>query len=466
MFKRLPTLKGLERLLSRAQAFSPKKAKRTAPRRDLADSPIQAHSRRLKKNFNGKKNKQKNVKKVQRVDTVESFSDVSQRTPPPGKRVPISRVQHLFDSDNVLNRNKPVSRPVNVAKPIIVCEEKKESASQKRVRTPLRSPREVLRSRGRTMVHMEKLDPSPLNDRGIHVPLVKSIGKKVFHRKMQEAPPSDALNVLSEEESEESFDVDQQKAVRYPLPTMPLSIMVPVKDIPECVTPMKLDTMMKKVSRFDINIATLRESRKKLASSYSLFDELCASFRGPENLDRFLRSLMTNKPMTTQDSRDAADKDTPSWQTQAAVQNSENRQARSPQIGSCKGCAGEESSPSETSGSRLFRPTVSTRMKQVQRVDAGRNGPKYVLAHEVSTDSNIQTRYRPSAANRHPVNGRRIKKHSNKKITRAPVPEEDARADMLHRVRRGLMNLPWASKVRRKNSSTSRYSVRLSHESQ
>lgn len=71
--------------------------------------------------------------RVPRVDTVESFSDASQR-PPPGKRIPISRVQHLFDSDTVLNRQKAVNRPVNKLKPINVCEEKKESVSQKRVR--------------------------------------------------------------------------------------------------------------------------------------------------------------------------------------------------------------------------------------------------------------------------------------------------------------------------------------------
>lgn len=465
MFERFPTFKRLERLLSRASAFSPKKAKR-APRRDLADSPIQAHSRRLKKTFNSKKNaKQKTTKKVPRVDTVESFSDVSQR-PPPGKRIPISRVQHLFDSDTVLNRQRAVNRPVNKLKPINVCQENKESVSQKRVRTTsLRSPREVLRSRGRTMLQMEKLDPSPLNDRGIHVPLVKTIGKKVFLRKMQEPTPSDALNVLSEEENEEPSDSEEKKTVRYPLPTMPLSIMVPVNDIPDYVSPMDLETVRKKVSRFDINIATLMESRKKLASSYSLFDELCASFRGPENLDRFLQSLMTNRPMTALSSKNLASKNKFPENLQAAIQKTDNQQVKTPQSGISKGSVGEDSSGAETNGSRLYRPTVSTTMKRVERVEGGRNGPKYVLAHEVSTDINIQTRYRPSASIRHPWNGRRTKKHSNKNITRAPVSEEDARADMLHRVRRGLINLPWASKARRR-SSASRCSVRLSNESQ
>lgn len=179
------------------------------------------------------------------------------------------------------------------------------------------------------MMQMEKLDPSPLNDRGIHIPLVKTIGKKVFHRTMQEPIPSDALNVLSEEENEEHVDCEEKKTVRYPLPTMPLSIMVPVNDIPDYVSPMDMETVRKKVSRFDINIATLMESRKKLASSYSLFDELCASFRGPENLDRFLQSLVTNRPMTALSSKNAASKNKFPETLQAAIQKTDSQQVPS-----------------------------------------------------------------------------------------------------------------------------------------
>lgn len=153
---------------------------------------------------------------------------------------------------------------------------------------------------------MEKLDPSPLNQRGNirHVPVLKTPGKRAFYRMMQDAPPSDALCVLSEEESDEQEDVERQKTVRYPLPTMPLSIMVPVKDIPDCVIPMDFQTVLKKISRFDGSIAQLMENRKRLETSYGLFDDLCTSFRGPENLDRFLRSLMTNKPMSSLYSQD------------------------------------------------------------------------------------------------------------------------------------------------------------------
>lgn len=440
MFERFPQLKRLERLLSRAQAFSPKKTKQSKHRRDLADSPIQAHSRKSKKPS----------KKTAHVKTVHSPLDV-RHGPPPGKRVPISQVKDLFDSDIVLDRKKCTPKPIHQI------EEKRDSIERKRTWTSsVRSPREVLRSRGK--LHMEKLDPSPLNQRGNirHVPVLKTPGKRAFYRMMQDAPPSDALCVLSEEESDEQEDIDRQKTVRYPLPTMPLSIMVPVKDIPDCVIPMDFHTVLKKISRFDGSIAQLMENRKRLETSYGLFDDLCTSFRGPENLDRFLRSLMTNKPMSSLYASDPpaeSKQGAPSPSTPKQIGNQKKTSLPS----DASKLTGESSSTPGSNVSRLFRPTVSTTMKQVEAVN---HRPKRILANDHSTDTSIKSRYRPSGANRRSSINRARK---TKQKAPNPVSEEDARADMLLRVRRNIMHLPWLSRPRRSSGSRSR---RPSHESQ
>lgn len=143
---------------------------------------------------------------------------------------------------------------------------------------------------------MTKIHRSPYHSKPVPAPVIKSTGKRVFHRAMQEAPASDALCALSDEENEEMESQSEKKSIRYPLPTMPLSIMVSLKDVPGVVVPMDFQTVLNKVSRYDRDIASLMESRQRLASSYALFDDLCTSFRGPENLDRFLRSLVYPKP--------------------------------------------------------------------------------------------------------------------------------------------------------------------------
>lgn len=138
---------------------------------------------------------------------------------------------------------------------------------------------------------LEKIPIPQAEQERAHIP--KPPIKRIFHRQMQEHPASDGLDVLSEEEiDDQEGDEETEQTLRYPLPTMPLSIMVPVEDLPDYIVPMDFDSMMNKSSRFDPNLTALMECRNRLASSYTLFDDLCTSFRGQDNLERFLRSLL------------------------------------------------------------------------------------------------------------------------------------------------------------------------------
>ena len=132
---------------------------------------------------------------------------------------------------------------------------------------------------------------------------------------MQELPSSDALSVLSDEECEEHESADYQKRVRYPLPTMPLAIMVPVGHLPEYVAPVDAETVLSKTTGFDNSIDTLMETRERLATSYALFDDLCTSFRGPENLNRFLHSLVEPRSTTATPDVGFRDVTSPGWRS-------------------------------------------------------------------------------------------------------------------------------------------------------
>ena len=146
---------------------------------------------------------------------------------------------------------------------------------------------------------------------------------------MQEQPSSDALNVLSDEECEEHESAGYQKRVRYPLPTMPLAIMVPVGHLPEYVTPVDTETVLSKTSEFDDNIDTLIETRERLATSYAMFDDLCTSFRGPENLNRFLHSLVEPpRSATATPEVDFRDVTSPGWPFQSAAKQSKGQQVK------------------------------------------------------------------------------------------------------------------------------------------
>lgn len=49
-----------------------------------------------------------------------------------------------------------------------------------------------------------------------------------------------------------------------------------------------------KVAEYDDAIENLMKIRNRLSSCFELFDDLCTSFRGPQNLDCFLRSMMSS----------------------------------------------------------------------------------------------------------------------------------------------------------------------------
>lgn len=44
--------------------------------------------------------------------------------------------------------------------------------------------------------------------------------------------------------------------------------------------------------------------RNRLSSCFELFDDLCTSFRGPQNLDCFLRSMMSSNSSQSGKSKD------------------------------------------------------------------------------------------------------------------------------------------------------------------
>jgi len=156
--------------------------------------------------------------------------------------------------------------------------------------TNIRSAPEIKPARSHVPRYMTKLEPSPLNRRQAPVNLLETPSRRVFLRPTLDAPLSDSLNVLSDEECEEPND-KERKTIRYPLPTMPLSIMCPVTSYPSYIKPIPLESIVGRVSRVDSKIANLLDSRDRLVSSYTIFDTLCSTFQGEDNLSTFLRSL-------------------------------------------------------------------------------------------------------------------------------------------------------------------------------
>eukprot|EP00210_Caulerpa_lentillifera_P000240 g233.t1 len=340
-----------------------------------------------------------------------------------------NRALNLYDSDDLTGFKKPINHFTTAEK-------------AKEISKPIMPHSSIARARQLSpRSHLKKsAAKGPQTEYAMKLYNLRAEEKRTLLRAMEAVRPSDLLNVLSDEENDEC-PVECQRVCRYPLPTMPLAIMVPYLRMPVEIFPLDPGAVTEKLAEYDDKIEELMQIRNRLSSCFELFDDLCNSFRGPQNLDCFLRSMISCNSFRSS-KKDQQPSNDVIVRPQSCMKQTKKELFSS--VPPEKHSKNEDST--DFSGSRLLRPTISTRMKHIDV----RNKEFATDAVDLPTRQNVTSKRREETRTKGAAKVRSCSKksrrsRSSRAATASAVPpsEEDAREDMLLRVRRHLMRMPW-----------------------
>eukprot|EP00210_Caulerpa_lentillifera_P004108 g3918.t1 len=410
MFEKFPQLWRLERMISKAQT---KDSSYQGFSEVESISPCLNNSREVLR---------RKIKPDVVDDNTGAFEKQTERQ---------NQMLNLYDSDDLTGFKKPATKSNTKGK--------NKELSQSKTRRPHFS----------TTCIKEKSLPNHVKrvtfresrkDRTMQLSNLRPEEKKILLRIMEDFKPSDCLNVLSDEETEESH-FESSRHCRYPLPTMPLSIMMPHPVMSMDLFPLNANSVSEKIAGYDDSIGKLMKIRNRLSSCFELFDDLCTSFHGPQNLDCFLRSMMSGN------SSQALKKEE-NYQSDVIIDSqSVTKQTKKKLFDSNPSEKSLKNEDLSFSGSRLLRPTISTRMKYVITKN------KETTSNDVDPPKKLpkQTR-KPKKSKLIPLGsctGTACLLKSSSVVDVVPSSEKDAREDMMSRVRRHLMRMPWIGKSKR-----------------